>query len=218
MLLLNSRPQTQEAIDNERELEKKHSQYLAMLEIFWHQRSRVCWAQFGDRNTNFFHTAAVIRHRRNLIIAIQKEDGTWETSERGIKQLFLNHYREIYGGSSCRPIVEVMPAFLLAQLPKIPNLVHNSLTAAPTEAEVVKALLSLGPDKAPGPDGVNARLIQQHWEIFGAAVMGQVNNFFLNNQLPSTIARSNLILVPKLKTQVRSLILDPSLCAMSYTK
>lgn len=55
-----------------------------------------------------------------------------------------------------------MPESVLAQLPKIPELVHDNLCTIPAEAEVTRALASLGPDKAPGPDGVNARLFQQH--------------------------------------------------------
>ena len=203
--------------EKEQELQKKHNAYLTMLEIFWHQRSRVNWAQFGDRNTTFFHTTAVIRHRQNLIRAIQKEDGDWESSEKGIRQLFLSHFREIYAGSVCKPINQVMPAPILAQLPQIPAFAHESLSAQPSEAEVMRSLASLGPDKAPGPDGINARLLQQQWEVFRPAIMGQVNNFFQNDLLPSSIARSNLVLVPKCENPAKVTDFRPiSVCNVIY--
>lgn len=152
MLTLNSQPVTRDNIEKESDLQRKHTEYLTMLEIFWHQRSRVNWAQFGDRNTHFFHTTAVIRHRMNRIRAIDKGDGVWEASDKDIKKLFMDHFRDIYAGIDYLRIEHIMPESVLDQLPKIPNLVHESLCDMPGEAEVMRALVSLGPDKAPGPD------------------------------------------------------------------
>jgi hypothetical protein len=54
------------------EFEEMHMQF----EIFWHQRSRVNWISYGDRNTRFFHNAVTIRRRRNLIVSLQRDDET----------------------------------------------------------------------------------------------------------------------------------------------
>ena len=58
-------------------------------------------------------------------------------------------------------------------------------------------LTPLGPDKVAGPDGMTAGLIQQHWDCFRGAVMGQIQNFFNTGRMESQIARSNIILIPK---------------------
>lgn len=156
MLELNSRAQTQQTLTRECQLQREHSEYLAMLDIFWHQRSRVSWAQMGDRNTNFFHVTSVVRHRRNQIRSIEQEDGSWETSDKGIRRMFVDHFRQIYEGSECQSIRQVLPTKVISQLSKVPDLVHQSLVNVPGQQEIKRAMLALGPDKALGLDGVNA--------------------------------------------------------------
>lgn len=136
MLDLNSKPQTQQVLNKEKELQRVHSENLAILDIFWHQRSRVSWAQMGDRNTNFFHVASVVRHRRNQIRAIQREDGSWETSDKGIRRLFVEHFRDIYAGSECTSVHHTLPADVISRLPKVPDLVHTCLVAVPGRQEI----------------------------------------------------------------------------------
>lgn len=58
-------------------------------------------------------------------------------------------------------------------------------------------VMSLGPDKAPGPDGFNGKMIQENWDLFGPSVIKEVCQFFLTGQMKSVVARSNLILIPK---------------------
>lgn len=148
---------------------------------------------------------------------MQAEDGSWVTTDREIRQLFLAHFRAVYVGSECIPFQQVLPAEVFQNLPNIPQVVHHGLTAQPTEQEVFAALASLGPDKAQGPDGVNARLIKQQWDVFRMAVMGQVNKFFCEGQLSSTVARSNLILVPKCENPTKVTEFRPiSVCNVIY--
>ncbi|KAL7206079.1 hypothetical protein ACSBR2_018903 [Camellia fascicularis] len=41
---------------------------LSREEMFLHQRSRVCWLNFGDRNLSFFHASLIQRRQRNQIL------------------------------------------------------------------------------------------------------------------------------------------------------
>lgn len=50
---------------------------LAREEMFLHQRWRVRWLNYGDKNSSFFHASMVQRRQRNQIIQLQSEDGTW---------------------------------------------------------------------------------------------------------------------------------------------
>jgi hypothetical protein len=54
-------------IAREKELAKEIEKLLEQEELFWAQRSRVNWLQFGDKNTNFFHNFASSRRQRNKI-------------------------------------------------------------------------------------------------------------------------------------------------------
>jgi hypothetical protein len=65
----------------ERRLQHQHDIAQNQLELMWHERSRVNWLSFGDRNTHFFHHMATIRRRQNQILSLQKEDGTWTETE-----------------------------------------------------------------------------------------------------------------------------------------
>lgn len=57
--------------------------------------------------------------------------------------------------------------------------------------------MTIEPLKAPGPDGFNAKTIQDNWEEFGPSVTKSVLAFFSTREMPSRIARSNLVLIPK---------------------
>ena len=48
-------------------MEKRLECLLGQDEIYWRQRSQVEWLTHGDKNTNFFHSKASERHKRNKI-------------------------------------------------------------------------------------------------------------------------------------------------------
>jgi hypothetical protein len=62
-------------------------------EIMWKKRSRIEWLRDGDRNTRFFHRKASGRRKRNKIVKLRRNDGSFATDEEEIKrrtQLFLS--------------------------------------------------------------------------------------------------------------------------------
>lgn len=54
---------------------------------------------------------------------------------------------------------------------------------------------ALGPNKSPGPDGFNAIIIQERWEVFGLAMINKVREFFNTGIMKSQVARLNLVLI-----------------------
>lgn len=77
-------------------IEKDINKLLEQEEDTWYQRARVNWLQSGDKNTKFFHSYASSRRRKNLIIGVQGRDGTWETKENAIKEVFLKHFTDLF--------------------------------------------------------------------------------------------------------------------------
>ncbi|KAH7835784.1 hypothetical protein Vadar_029843 [Vaccinium darrowii] len=67
-------------------------------EMYLHQRSRVNWLNYGDRNSKFFHATLVQRRQRNQILRLKGEDGTWHCNEDGINaciaQFFSNLFKD----------------------------------------------------------------------------------------------------------------------------
>lgn len=194
--LLSSDPATI-CLDEERRLQYEHSKCLQMQESYWAQRSRINWAISGDRNTKFFHATAISRNRRNTIRALQNPDGSWITEEKQILEAFLNHFKTIFQKGNRASIFNSYPDELLLSLPKIPDIFFNSLEALPTNLEIERALFSLGPLKAAGPDGFNAKIIQDNWSVFGPAILNEVSEFFATGRMKPGRSRSNLVLVPK---------------------
>ncbi|KAL4353918.1 hypothetical protein GQ457_06G009460 [Hibiscus cannabinus] len=59
------------------ELKAEVSKLWESEEIYWHQRSRVDWLKYGDRNSKFFHATTLQNRRRNTICRIKNEQGEW---------------------------------------------------------------------------------------------------------------------------------------------
>lgn len=128
-------------------------------------------AIFGDRSTQFYHATAVMRRRRNMVQAIQRDNGDWLTTDREIIHEFLTHFRAIYRPAEHTGISDTISPEVFLQIPKVQLSSNDLLIAVPTEREIMTALSSLGPGKAPGLDGFNTRTIQEQWEAFGPSIM-----------------------------------------------
>lgn len=50
--------------------------------------------------------------------------------------------------------------------------------------------MDLGSHKVPGPDGFNANIIQQNWNVFGPLVFSEVQNFFATGYMLNYIVIS----------------------------
>ncbi|XP_078154682.1 uncharacterized protein LOC144550407 [Carex rostrata] len=201
----------------EKQLQLEHQRCLRMEEAFWHQRARVNWAVHGDRNTKFFHASAIARKRRNSVRALQKSDGSWITEEKGIRQEFVAHFKNIFQRSPRPLIADLYPTQIISGLPQVPSLFLGQLNELPTVAEIQRALNTLGPLKSAGPDGFHAKVIQENWEAFGPAITNEVLSFFETGVMPSLVARSNLVLIPKTDEAVSVTQFRPiSVCNTTY--
>lgn len=72
--------------EEEREIKTKIETLLDSEEMYYHQRSRVNWLNYGDRNTAFFHATVIQRRRRNQLLAFKDDNGDWLNSEVEINQ------------------------------------------------------------------------------------------------------------------------------------
>lgn len=180
MLTKQSMPPTDKSREEEKELQDKYNSTLHQINAYWLQRSRLRWNAEGDLNTAFFHATTSARRRRNMIHMLQREDGTWTVCPKEIKASFVKHFRSIY----CEPDLSPpewppeVTAGVQANLPVLDQLHRAHLEERPTAQEIMKAVFGLGPDRAPGSDGINARLIQTYWPVFRPIIEAEVNSFF----------------------------------------
>jgi hypothetical protein len=81
---------------NREELLEEYEAAEDRLNTYWCQRSRIQWAELGDRNTSFFHAVASQRKRRNKIVAIRDETGQLVTNEKQLAGVFVKYFKELY--------------------------------------------------------------------------------------------------------------------------
>lgn len=145
--------------DLEAQYQPEHTRCLLMQERYWGQRSRVGWAIYGDKNTKFYHASKVTRRRRNSIGSLLTPNGEWITNEVDIKKAFISHFRSIFTGGPRDTVAQSYPLELLQSLNKVDQQLLGLLEMDPSAQEIKSVVMSLGANKAPGPDGISASLI-----------------------------------------------------------
>lgn len=60
---------------------------------FWYQRARQDLLKFGDRNTRYFHTSAVIRKRRNNIVMLEDDQGAQVVDPVATRSMTVNYFK-----------------------------------------------------------------------------------------------------------------------------
>lgn len=141
-----------------------------------------------------------MRRRKNRIGAIEKEGGGWAVSEREIRMEFVNFFKGIYSQTIPTDHPVQIPREVSDSITTIPTEGVHGLDMIPSEEEIRWAVFALGPTKSPGPDGVNAALIQENWDAFKQVVNAEVLAFFRTGRMKENIAHSSLVLIPKVPT------------------
>ena len=118
-------------------------------EIKWHQRSKVQWLGLGDRNTNYFHTKASDRRRKNTISCIMEKEGNWHDSIDGIVEYSSTYLTRI------SEVLDIIPT-------KVTKEMNQLLIKEFTREEIEVALNQMHPIKALGPNGMSAIFFQKY--------------------------------------------------------
>uniref|UniRef100_A0A803PBX2 CCHC-type domain-containing protein n=1 Tax=Cannabis sativa TaxID=3483 RepID=A0A803PBX2_CANSA len=161
------------------------------VERIWKQKSRELWVAKGDSNTKCFHTATIVRRRRNHIGAIKVTPQNWITNREEICRYFEDNFKGLFTTSD--------PSFgrefeLLfdAEVTDSDNL---EVGRVPTSMEIKNAVWSLHPLKSPGPDGFSGVFYRTYWNTIGGDICDMVQDFFVSGRY-KVIAR---ILTDRLK-------------------
>lgn len=172
-------------------LEEEHQLLLQQKEIFWEQRARIQRLKEGDNNTKFFHAHASNIRRRNTIQSL-KIDNNWITSSFEIRNFFVETFKKLYTSNH-----NVGFLFNHLNFPIIPKSQHKIRIQLPTSLEIINALKRIDPNKAPGPDGLDAHFFQKYWTIIEPSVSKFVTEFFQTNSIEYPFNHTRVILIPK---------------------
>ncbi|KAG7543957.1 Reverse transcriptase domain [Arabidopsis thaliana x Arabidopsis arenosa] len=74
---------------------------------------------------------------------------------------------------------------------------NQQLTREISPEGVKRALFSLHPDKAPGPDGMTAFFYQKFWDLTGPDLIKLVQNFHSSGSFDDRLNETNICLIPK---------------------
>ena len=105
--------------DQVRTLREEVYDLMVKEDCLWHQRSRVEWLKAGDLNTNYFHSQANQRNRRNYISKLVLDDGLMIEEEQQIGKALTDHFNKLFQStatSNFDPILQGIDAKVTDQM------------------------------------------------------------------------------------------------------
>ena len=162
-------------------------------EVFWKEKSRVKWLKDGDRSTAFFHRIARQRWATNKITVL-KHQGNSIHDPVLLKEHIVNHFQELYTSQN-QTLNHDLVSKVIPQL--VSPLDNDLLSSIPNSDEIKRAVFSLNPNSAPGPDGFPGSLYQKCWHIVGEDVCKAITIFFQHSWLLPGFNSNFITLIPK---------------------
>lgn len=190
---LQSNPFSQENHDKEKILVAEIEVLLMREEMHLHQRSRINWLSYGDKNSAFFHATINQRRQRNQIVSLKSNYGDWISDEEGINDLINEYFTGLFSRSRNRDFSEVLN--FVDQC--ISNEMNASLTRVVSDEEIKIATFQLGSLKSPGPDGYPGFFFQKYWAEVGVDLCKAVRRFFATGFLLKELNQTDIVLIPK---------------------
>ncbi|GKB14420.1 hypothetical protein Tco_0848343, partial [Tanacetum coccineum] len=162
-------------------------------EMFWHQRSRVNWLNYGDCNSRFFHLNAIQRGLRNSISGLINSQGEWVYDHEGIQRLVQDHFKAIYKTNGARNFDDVISVLN----PVVSETMNIQLQSCVSDSEIIKATKKLGGLKAPGEDGFPGMFYQKYWNLIRSSSCKAVRFFFETGNMLPELNKTLVVLIPK---------------------
>ena len=164
-------------------------------EVYWKQKSRINWLRSGDRNTRYFHAVTKRRKVKNTINSIQDEQGVIYRGHSEISQVAVNYFKNLYASEGTDPHQYVRVFQNLQQ--RVTTKMNQDLTRMVTEEEVFTAVMDIGAQRTPGPDGFSTVFYHHYWDDIKEEIMKEITEFFETGHLDPQLSCTNLCLIAK---------------------
>lgn len=155
-----------------RQIRKELAQAYKDEEEFWRLKSRNQWLEGGDRNTQFFYACAKTRVARNRIMAVEDENGMVRRGDDAIGQAAEEYFKKLF--TTTRDDAFDYGGVFNNFSARVTEEMNEDLIKPVTEEEVRKAVFSIGPNKAPGPDGFTGAFYRQFWPTIKDQIICEV--------------------------------------------
>jgi hypothetical protein len=138
---------------------------------------------------------AVTRRRRNNILMLRGEDGSWIENADQIRSMANDFYQKLFSRN------QILYDWYQTDVtyPKLSNEVLQKLNASIVNDEVRRAVFKMNPWKAPGPDGFPAGFFQKSWNIVGQHVCEFVREVWSNPSKVFEVNQTDICLIPKIQ-------------------
>ena len=94
---------------------------------------------------------------------------------------------------------------------------NEQLTKEFQRKEIIQAIHSMHPKKAPSPDRMSAIFYQKYWDVIGNDIINTVLNVLNSNASVAPLNQTNIALIPKTNSPTKMNEFRPiSLCNVSY--
>jgi len=70
------------------------------------------------------------------------------------------------------------------------------LSQMPMAKEIKEVVFSLGPNKAPGPDGMSAHFYKFYWNIIGGDIIEAITSFFMRGYMLREMGNKSFFYCP----------------------
>jgi hypothetical protein len=178
----------------EKKLQRELHDILKKEELMWFKRSRAQWLNDGDRNTRYYHVKTVNRRRRNNIVMLRDTSGNWTDNAAQLQGMVNDFYKHLFALEHTSNDW----ADSVVSYPRLEDAELLELEADIKFEEVRRAVFSMKPWKAPGPDGFPAGFFQKSWSIVGASVYDFVVKVWSNPSAIATVNQTDICLIPKI--------------------
>ena len=194
------------------ETQKRYNELLDNHEMFWKQRSKSLWLKEGDMNSQYFHSTASTRKRKNMIGRLWNNSSRWCTNSTKVNSLVMEYFSNLYHseGSASEDILSCVAT-------KITTEQNHNLLEPFMSIDVRDALFSIQLDKSPGSNGMNPAFYHKFWDIVEGDVTAACLSFIDTCEFPVGLNATAIVLIPK-KSQPEYLTdLQPiDLCNVLY--
>lgn len=173
-------------------LKKDLEHWLGLEESQLRQKCRELWLNLGDKNSKFFYSSSKSRYCMNSMTALVDHDRNPTSDIIKLRTQAPTFYQQHYNMDS---YWNVLPKLVVKR--KLSPQAARWLVREVTDEEIQSNMFQINPDKAPGPDGFNARFFQLNWDTVGLDVCNDVRDFFIHQKLVKELNHTFLTLVPK---------------------
>ena len=163
-------------------------------------RSKVKWAEEGEKNTKYFLNLERSRANAKTCHAIFDEQNNIITDpEKILKQQQL-FYQRLYTADP-----QVVFQYENNTTKRVNEEQKRQMNATLNLEELKRATFQFAENKTPGPDGLTAEFYKVFWDEFGPLLLEMYNDIFNEGKMEGEMSEGILNLIPKAKKDQRIL-------------